>query len=121
GLMLRKLAVDSPDRLVRFRHVGRNDMATNSSDYGRVTMEEGLPTRTTFSYPMFQELQRANQTMTDLFAGAPIGSVNVVVDGKAEIASGFIVSGNYHRALGVTSVLGRTITPDDDRADATPV
>ena len=96
-------------------------MVTSSSDYGPLTMEGGLTTRTTFSYPMFQELQRANETMTDMFAGAPIGSVNVVVNGQAEIASGFIASGNYHRVLGVTSILGRTITPDDDRADAQPV
>src|SRR3989442_1289826 len=121
GLMLRKLAVDSPDRLVRFRHVGRNEMVSSSSDYGPVTIEGSLPTRTTFSYPMFQELQKANQTLTDMFAGAPIFSVNVVVDGRAEIASGYIASGNYHRVLGVTSVLGRTITPDDDRSDAQPV
>ena len=32
-----------------------------------------------------------------------------------------MASGNYHRVLGVTSVLGRTIMPDDDRADAAPV
>ena len=70
GLMLRKLAVDSPDRLVRFRHVGRNEMVSSSSDYGPVTIEGSLPTRTTFSYPMFQELQKANETLTDMFAGA---------------------------------------------------
>ena len=43
GLMLRKLAVDSPDRLVRFRHVGRNEMVTSSSDYGPVTIEGSPP------------------------------------------------------------------------------
>ena len=75
GLMLRKLAVNDPDGLVRFRHVGRNDMATSSSDYGPVTMEAGLQTCTTFSYPMLQQLRSANQTMVDMFAGAPIASV----------------------------------------------
>ena len=34
GLYLRKLPVVDPDSLVRLKWVGRNDMATNSSDYG---------------------------------------------------------------------------------------
>jgi hypothetical protein len=72
GLVLRKLAVQDPDGLVRFRHVGQNDAATRSGDYGPVTREGGLQTRTTFSYPMFQELRRANQTLTEMSAGAPI-------------------------------------------------
>jgi predicted permease len=121
GLLLRKLAVDEPDRLVRFRHVGRNEMVNSSSDYGTVEREGGLDTRTTVSYPMYQELRRANQTMTDMFAGAPIGSVHLVVDGRAEIATGFIASGNYHRMLGAASVLGRTLAPEDDHASAPPV
>jgi predicted permease len=75
----------------------------------------------TFSYPMYQQLVEANRTMSDLFASAPIGNVNVIVTGQAEIASAFLASGNYYRALGVTARLGRTIMPDDDRADAAPV
>ena len=121
AMVLRKLPVEDPDRLVRFRFVGRNEMATNTSDYGVVARVGGLESRATFSYPMFQELRNANQTMTGLFAGAPIGSVNVVVDGQAEIATGYIASGNYHGLLGVRSALGRTITPDDDQASAPPV
>ena len=36
---------------------------------------------------MFQQFVADNQTMTDLFACAPFGRVNVVVDGQAEIAT----------------------------------
>jgi predicted permease len=56
--------------------------------------------------------------MSDLFACAPLGRVNVVVDGHAEIARAFISSGNYYRLLGVAARLGRTILPDDDRPAA---
>ena len=49
-------------------------MSNNSSDYGPVAQENGQQVRATFSYAMVQELSRANQTMTGLFAGAPIGS-----------------------------------------------
>ena len=55
---------------------------------------------------MFQQFVADNRTMTDLFACAPFGRVNVVVDGQAEIASAFISSGNYYQVLGVTARAG---------------
>jgi len=121
GLLLTKLPVKDPDTLVRFRYVGRNDAVTDSSDYGFRKTVGGENVRSTFSYPMFQQFLRDNRTMTDLFACAPIGRVNVVVDGHAEIASSFISSGNYYRLLGVGARLGRTILPEDDRPDASAV
>src|SRR6185436_4558483 len=121
GLMLRKLNVRDPDSLVRLRGVGRNEMSNSSSDYGMVTREGGLPTRATFSYAVFQQLKKDNKTMTDLLAGAPMGSINLVVDGQAEIVSGYLATGNYHALLGAKSVLGRALRPDDDQPSATPV
>ncbi|HEY0726513.1 MAG TPA: ABC transporter permease, partial [Pyrinomonadaceae bacterium] len=41
--------------------------------------------------------------------------------GHAEVVSGQVVSGNYYSALGVTALVGRTITDADDRAGVTPV
>ncbi|HXW07136.1 MAG TPA: ABC transporter permease [Vicinamibacterales bacterium] len=122
GLLLTEIPVRDPDSLVRLRWTGRNDMVTNSSDYGFARRgPDGQSVRSTFSYPMYQQFLADNQTMTDLFACAPYGRVNVVVDGQAEIASGFISSGNYYRLLGVTARAGRTILPEDDRPDSPPV
>ncbi len=44
--------------------------------------------------------------------------MNVVVDGEAEIATAYIATGNYHQLLGVTSVVGRTLLPEDDQPSA---
>jgi predicted permease len=122
GMLLTKIPVRDPDSLVRFRYVGRNDMVTSSSDYG-VTRKtpEGLTPRTTFSYPMFRQFVADNKTMTDLFACAPANRLVVSVDGQAELASGFVSTGNYYQMLGVAARLGRVIVPDDDRPDAPPV
>jgi predicted permease len=121
GLLLTKIPVRDPDSLVRLRYMGRNDMVTSSSDYGFVARGPGNENiRTTFSYPMYQQFVADNRTMSDLFACAPYGRVNVVVDGEAEIATAFISSGNYYRVLGVNARIGRTILPDDDRPDAPP-
>ena len=82
-------------------------MATNSSDYG---LDAAAPAaqnvRTTFSYPMFQQFVADNRTMDDLFACAPYGRVNLVVDGQADIANAFISTGNYYRMLGLTASPG---------------
>jgi len=122
GLLLKKLPVADPDTLVRLRYAGRNQMATDSSSYGFTAPDgRGRQVRPTFSYPMYLQFRADNRTMTDLFACAPFGRVNVVVDGRAEIATGFISSGNYYQVLGAKARLGRTITPDDDRPTAAPV
>jgi hypothetical protein len=57
-------------------------MSNNSSDYGYTRKDAGRDVRTTFAYPIFQQFVADNQTMSDLFACAPYGRWNVVVDGK---------------------------------------
>jgi predicted permease len=121
GLLLTKIAVKDPDTLVRFRYVGRNDMVTSSSGYGFLKKIDGQDVRASFSYPMFQQFVADNRTMTDLFACAPFGRVNVVVDGQAQIATAFISTGNYYQVLGVKARVGRTILRDDDRPTAPPI
>jgi predicted permease len=122
GLLLRKLPVRDPDTLVRLRYAGPNQVRTDVLIYGFTAPDDrGRQVEPTFSYPMYLQLLAANRTMSDLFACAPFGRVNVVVDGQAEIATAFISSGNYYQALGTTARLGRTITPDDDRPTAAPV
>ena len=122
GLLLKTLPVHDPESLVRLKWAGTNDMVTDSSDYGFSEKDDaGREVRSTFSYPMFRQLVTDNRTMTDLFACAPFGRVNVVVDGQAEIATAFISTGNYYRLLGVSAILGRTIVPEDDQPSAPPV
>src|SRR5262249_37501738 len=122
SLFLRKLAVIDPDSLVRLRWMGKNDMATDQSDYGFGKGPTGVNNvRSTFSYPMYLQFRADNRTMDDLFACAPGGRVNVVVDGNADVASLFGTTGNYYRVLGLKANPGRTILPDDDRPTAPAV
>ena len=122
GLLIKQIPVEDPETLVRLRWGGRNDMVTNSSDYGfSARGPDGLNTRATFSYPMYQQFAADNRTMSDLLACAPYGRVNVVVEGQAELATAFLSTGNYYRMLGVTARLGRTILPEDDSPSAPPV
>ena len=68
GLYLRELPVKAPDTLVRLRWIGRNEMATNSSDYGQSRRVDGQNVRATVSYPMYLQFLQDNRTMDDLFA-----------------------------------------------------
>ena len=109
SMLIKEIPVNEPDTLVRLRWGGRNDMVTSSSDYGfSKPGADGRNVRTTFSYAMYQQFLADNKTMSDLIACAPYGRVNVVVDGKADIANAFISSGNYYRELGVRARVGRT-------------
>jgi predicted permease len=121
ALLLTHIPVPHPDTLVRLRFVGRNQMSTSSSDYGFTRQLNGENMRTTFSYPMYQQFVKDNQTLTELFACAPAGRVNVVANGQAELASAFLATGNYFRVLEVNARIGRVFGPDDDRPTAPPV
>src|SRR5436190_12208497 len=121
GLLLRTIPVDHPETLVRFRYQGDNEMANNFGSYGYTENFNGRKTEESFSYPMYERLRAANSTLVDLFACAPRGQVNVIVNGQAELATSFIASGTYFDVLGVRAEIGRTFTPDDDRPGAPPV
>src|SRR5262249_35848260 len=67
GLLLQTIPVKDPETLVRLRQAGRNDMVTSSSDYGFSGQDAlGRNLRSTFSYPLFQQLQSANRTMSEM-------------------------------------------------------
>jgi predicted permease len=123
GMWFRTIGVDRPEALVRLKWVGKNDMGTDFSDYGFSGKDAGgRDIRSTFSYSMYRQLRESGRsTMTDVLAGAPRGQMNLVIDGQAEIVRGFVVSGNFYQVLGVPSLVGRTIAPDDDRPSADAV
>jgi predicted permease len=121
GLLLQTVSVREPERLVRFNHAGRNDMVRNSNDYGYSGTSGTRNVRSTFSFPMIQQLRAANTTLTGLAAGVPMGSLNVLVDGDAQLATGYQATGNYFAVIGVPAVVGRVFGEADDRPTAPPV
>jgi predicted permease len=121
GLLLQTVRVAEPERLIRFNWTGKNDMVRSSSDYGYSGSSATRNVRSTFSFAIFEQLRAANATLTDLAAGAPMGSLNVIVNGDAQLATGYEASGNYFDVLGVSAVLGRVFGKADDKPGATPV
>ena len=118
AILLSELSVRDPDSLVRLKWAGADDVAEDTSEYGFLAGAQGEHLGATFSYPMFQHLRSANQTMVDLAASRPTGGVTVTIDGRAETAGALLVTGNYHALLGVTAQRGRTLAPEDDNPSA---
>src|SRR6187402_871781 len=95
GLLLQTVQAREPEHLVRFNWVGQNDMVRSSSDYGYSGAVGTRSVRSTFSFAMFEEFRKANSTLADLAAGAPMGNLNVILDGDAQLATGYQASGSY--------------------------
>jgi predicted permease len=123
AVLLKTLPVKNPDQLVLFGWSGpRNVAITGHSGYWSTDRKTGLSEGSSLSSAMFEQMQRQNQTLNDLFAFYPISTnLNVSVHNQAEIASGQFVSGGYYKGLGASPIIGRTIGEEDDKAGADPV
>src|SRR5579872_2183138 len=67
-----------------------------------------------FSYPVYRDLRDRTRTLSGLVAYRP-APVSLSLNGANAHLFGFEVSGNYFEVLGVTALLGRTLTPADDQ------
>jgi predicted permease len=73
----------------------------------------GRPLR--FSYRDYKQLQERNEAFAGLF-GSAVGSVGLGRGRQSRIVWTEMVTGNYFQALGVKSVMGRTLLPADEAA-----
>jgi predicted permease len=134
SIMLRSLPVTDPASLVTmnwrsrpFTFPSRNGVA--GSEFVMRDLEEGPLYREStgvtagvFPYPAFERLHQVSApVLSSLFAHFPAGSLNVVLDGEAELGNGQWVSGGFFSGLAVHAVAGRLFVADDDRPGAPPV
>ncbi len=105
AVMLRSLPVRSPKELV------------SVGDPSRPTaLREGAPMLNVFSYPLYQRLRDQNRVFTGLLASGRTGRIDMSdSNGSVEEVSGRLVSGNYFEVLGVSPILGRTFSSEEDR------
>jgi predicted permease len=106
-LLLRMLPVSAPGELVV---VGDPARAHSQS--------LGTPQVDLFSYPLYKDLRDGNHVFTAMIASGEEHQLKVENDRSGEISSdalGVLVTGNYFSVLGVNAVMGRMLTPHDDR------
>jgi macrolide transport system ATP-binding/permease protein len=75
-----------------------------------------------FSYAVYDEIRAHSQAFSSVLALAGNDSqLNLGYQGEPGHADGELVSGTFFSTLGVEPILGRAITPDDDRFGASPM
>ena len=129
AILFRALPVVDPASLVVLKWRSKPVSSSSASDSfvmrsidGRTYSERGALTAAIFPFPAFDRLQQASApVLSSLFARKPAGSVNVMINGEAELAEGEYVSGNFFGGLAVSAAAGRLIAAADDRADAAAV
>ena len=119
AVMLKSLPVRQPERLVLFQWASQGwpEMVPSLSGTGG-TDKSGRFTSTSFSYPAFEETRASNQVLSGICAFSGAGRLNLVTGGHAGLAEADLVSGDYFSTLGVEPILGRPLTPADDRPEA---
>ncbi len=116
AVLLATLPVRDPQELVIFNWLAEENVGPPSSSGWR-QREPGTKqsTSTSFSFPTFEAFRANPGPLADVCAFAPLGNVNVIADGTAEMLYGCqVVSGNYHALLGVNAAAGRLLGPADD-------
>jgi len=106
-LILRRLAVPSPDEIVLVTSPGPHPGSRSTGNFSG-----GVDA--IFSYPLFRDLEQLKDDGLQLAAYTSFGA-NVAYGGRSSEANGVLVSGQYFPVLGVTPALGRLLGPQDDR------
>jgi predicted permease len=122
AVMVRMLPVKNPRQLVLLGWVRRHtSLDVSTSGYG-LPDPHGREVRASFAYPLIDELRGQNKAFANVFGFVPTGfgkeSVNVSIDGQAEMTDGVMVTGSYFSGLGIVPVVGRLITDADVKASA---
>jgi predicted permease len=130
SILLRALPVQDPASLVVIKWRARpfNFASAKVSEFvmhgidGRVYRDGAALTASIFPFPAFERLQQdADPVLSSLFAYHPAGSLNVMVRGESDMASGEYVSGDFFRGLAVSPASGRLILAGDDKDGAAAV
>jgi predicted permease len=111
--LLRPLPVHEPGRLV--------NLAAPGPKGGNITCGQAGTCNEIFSYPMFRDLESAQEVFTGL-AAHRFFSANLATGEQTVAGGGLFVSGSYFPVLGLRPALGRLLGPQDDEvAGAQPV
>ena len=120
-VLLKKLPVKDPDRLVLFNSVSNRQFTPGSHNgTNRTDPATGLTTRSSFPYQTFVRMREQRGACTDVAAFGAIG-LNLIADGLADYANAQTVTGNYYDVMGVQPYAGRLINYTDDNSAASPV
>ncbi len=117
GILYKSLPVRNPHELRVITWTG--DMPRrNWRWFGE---NSGLRDSQSFPYPAYLGFAEHARGFSDVFAFSCPNPLTISVGGVASLANIQMVSGNFFKGYGAPVLIGRPITPEDDRLDAAPV
>jgi predicted permease len=121
GVLLKTLPVRDPEEL-RFLGWTGTDVSVGgltSDSFGR--SKSGQSYKSVFPYPVYCDFAKNAKGLSDLFAFSYLeAGMTIRANRVAALAHGLMVTGNFFDAYGARVLIGRPITPEDDRPDADP-
>jgi len=105
-MLLRPLPVQDPSALINLAAPGPKHGSQSSNQAGN--------SESTFSYPMFRDLERLKPGVAGL-AAHRLFEANLAFKGQTTAARSTFVSGGYFGLLGLTPAAGRLLGPADDQ------
>jgi predicted permease len=113
-ILLRPLPVAEPERLVNLSSPGPK---LDPIGLGGVVPSVSSAVDSSFSYPMFRDLERVQEPFTGIAAHQVVAGASLSAGGLPSQDAVLFVSGSYFPLLGIRPTLGRLLDPQDDRVD----
>jgi putative ABC transport system permease protein len=104
AVRIRTLPVEDPQRIAEVRIVKPKGGRTGNF----------LGRRPSLTYPLYEQLRDRQEAFSELAVWAT-NAFNLSRGGEARTAQGLWVNGSFFAALGVNAMIGRVLTPADDR------
>src|SRR5438552_5630102 len=120
AVLLRALPVKDPQQLVVFNWSARaKPKLKGHSSYGDCADQTGIGD-CSFSIPFYKTVRAQAGAFSGMAAFAGPLDVDLSGNGAASIVRGLYVSGDFFSTLGVSTFIGRPLTPPDDSPSAPP-
>lgn len=122
AVLLKSLPVRDPQELRILGWAGTDVSVGGLTSDSLGMTESGQRYRSVFPYPLYNEFVENTKGFSDLFAFSYLeDGMTIRAQGIAAKAHGLMVSGNFFDAYGAQVLIGRPVTPQDDRPEAEPV
>lgn len=95
-------------------------LPVKDSDHLAIVSSGGLPAAQQYSYATFDAIRRHAPLFDGALAWAGLGKMSLTHGGASEVVYDAFVSGDYFTTLGVSALIGRTLTVADDRPGEGP-
>jgi predicted permease len=119
AILLKSLPVRNPEQLRLVLWTGEPRIPLHSSS-GYTTNLRGMTVHGQFPYPIYKLMTTSVPQFSDVM-GFIQGEVTVTEAGGSHYGNVHFVTGNFFEGLGLKPLLGRLLSPEEERAGAPPV